>query len=161
MEQWTRGRDGGFYRGSKNSRSYPWVARRQILSLFNTWLKIEPLIFKNEIEVAHRLPWGGAVTKQDGAVADENNDENAALQPATVIVKFVNRRTNEVVMGKSWPKITKKLIDYPFIFQMIGLLYGANLLIIPDSLNERTKMLMHGWSIQKLWLKTCEQNSKC
>ena len=95
MEQWTRR---GSMRIQGIPESTPGSLDDKLLFLFNTRLKIQPPIAKEEIEVAHRLPRGGAVPPQDGAAADGNDPD--PQPPTTIIVKFVSRRTKEIVMGK-------------------------------------------------------------
>ena len=58
MEQWTRR---GSMRIQGIPESTPGSLDDKLLFLFNTRLKIQPPIAKEEIEVAHRLPRGGAV----------------------------------------------------------------------------------------------------
>ena len=97
MEQWTRR---GSMRIQGIPESTPGSLDDKLLFLFNTRLKIQPPIAKEEVKVAHRLPRGGAVPPQDGAAADGNYPEDATQPPTTIIVKFVSRRTKEIVMGK-------------------------------------------------------------
>ena len=115
MEQWTR-------RGSMRIQgifeSTPGSLDDKLLDLFNTRLKITPPIAK-EIEVAHRLPRGMFRPRNNpDAAATENQRENATPPPPTVIIKFVSRRTKEVVMGKkSKLKDFKEDNELPIYFQ--------------------------------------------
>ena len=104
MEQWKRR---GSMRIQGIPESTPGSLDDKLLFLCNTHLKIQPPIAKEEIEVAHRLPRGGAIPPQDGVAAGGNDPEDATHTPhppppppTTIIVKFGSQRTKEIVMGK-------------------------------------------------------------
>ena len=116
MEQWTRR---GSMRIQGIPESTPGSLDDKLLDLFNTRLKITPPIAKEEIEVAHRLPRGMFRPRNNSdAAATENQRENATQPPPTVIIKFVSRRTKEVVMGKKTKlKDIKEDNELPIYFQ--------------------------------------------
>ena len=93
-----------------------WATSRENL---NTTEHIVTPIVKEEIEVAHRLPRGIFLTRNNSdAAATENQRENATPPPPTVIIKFVSWSTKEVVMGKkSKLKDIKEDNELPIYFQ--------------------------------------------
>ena len=102
MEQW------GSMRVQGLSETGPGTLENKLLTLFNEDLEIQPPIQLKEIEVAHRLPKRrGPPNKEPTPPAAQT--ESADVQPETVIIKFLSRRTKSVVMVKEVKKSLKDL----------------------------------------------------
>ena len=144
MEQWTR-RNPMTIQGIPEST--PGSLDDKPLELFNTRLKITPPIAKEEIEVAHRLLRGILRPQNNSdAVATENKRENATPPPPRVIIKFVSRRTKEVVMGgKSTLKDIEEDNKLPIYFQ-------DDLTATQAELSYKVRQLKHQKKIIETWV---------
>ena len=148
MEEWARR---GSMRIQGIPESTPGSLGDKLLDLFHARLKITPPITKEEIEVAHRLPRGIFRPQNNSdAAATENKRENATPHPPTVVIKFVSRRTKEVVMGKkSKLKDIKEDNELPIYFQ-------DDLTATRDKLSYKARQLKH----QNKYIDTWVINSK-